>query len=120
MLAELMAFREEPAPREPSEPLGQDAAFHRDREFLAGLRPQADAFVAEAIRLHPVAVPAHREPSLLAHQLGQVEGDQPRVVRNEANAMHRAELDAGHRGQQGEERAHGPTLRGFSGASSVG
>ena len=49
MLAELMAFREEPAPREPSEPLGQDATFHRDREFLAGLRPQADAFVAEVI-----------------------------------------------------------------------
>ena len=94
---ELLALREQPRPRQPPNALRDARPPHLDAQRLARLRREPHAALAEAIRLHLVAVPKHLEPRLSPHQLRQVEGDAPRVVRHEPHLMRRAQLHQRHR-----------------------
>lgn len=90
--SELLALREQPRARQPSDALCDARPSHFDAHRLARLRREPHAPHPEAIRLHFIAVPVDLEPSLASHQLRQVEGDASRVVRDKPHLMRRAQL----------------------------
>ena len=97
LLAQLLAFGVQAGAGQSPQPLCDDGAFDLDLQRLARLRDEAEALEAEAILGRLVAVPVHVEPGLAPHEFREVEGDDAGVVAEEADLVHRAELDQGHR-----------------------